>query len=120
MPYHVKIPGIPILLNDILRTKSQHQSRLKARGKKNKLGYIQLEEHFRNLPRFKKPVSITLTIYQTRQYPIDIDSCNKTLLDALKFYKIIIDDNEKGIKSYKVVYAKGYHKQKTLKLSFYE
>lgn len=114
------IRGCPVLINDILRVPARHQSRIKKAGKKGKLGYQQLGKYFVNLPSFKKPVKITITIYQTKKNPIDIDSVNKTLLDALKFFKIIIDDNHTGISKLTCVYASGYYPEKKLKVSFIE
>ena len=115
--YTIWIDEIPVLLNDILRTPARHQSRLKANGKRGKLGYVQLSRYFQNLPKFNKPVKITVTIYQTKKHPIDIDSVNKTLLDALKHHEVIIDDNHNGISSLTNKYAKGFHEKKRLKLS---
>lgn len=117
MRYTVVLDQIPVLLNDILRTPARHQSRLKANGKKNKLGYKQLEPYFANIPRFKCPVKLELTIYQTKKHPIDIDAVNKTLLDGMKKMGIIVDDNHLGIKSMTCRYAKGFHEQKRIKLS---
>lgn len=117
MKYTVNIPAIPVLLNDILRTPARHQSRLKKNGKKNKLGYIQLAKYFTNFPSFDKPITIEVTIYQTRAHPIDIDAVNKTLLDALKYYKVIVDDNHLGIKKMVCTYAKGFYDNKRIKLS---
>lgn len=117
MKFTIDIPEIPVLLNDILGTPARHQSRLKQNGKKGKLGYKQLKPFFDALPKFDVPVVITIQIYQTKRHPIDIDSVNKTLLDALKFFMVIIDDNEKGIKRLVNVYARGYHAKKRIKLT---
>lgn len=117
MKFTIDIPDCPVLLNDILRTPARHQSRLKQNGKKNKLGYKQLKQYFDALPSFEKPIKITIQIYQTKKHPIDIDSVNKTILDALKFFMIIVDDNEKGIKKLTNVYARGYHDKKRIKLT---
>lgn len=108
---------VPVLLNDILRTPARHQSRLKTNGKKGKLGYRQLEPYFSKIPKFKEPVKLELVIYQTKKHPIDIDAVNKTLLDAMKKMEIIVDDNHKGIKSMTCRYAKGFHENKSIKLS---
>lgn len=117
MKFTAMIPGCPVLLNDILRTPARHQSRLKANGKKGKLGYKQLAKCFANCPKYDKPVKITVTIFQTKKHPIDIDAVSKTLLDALKFFQIIVDDNHTGIKRLTQVYAKGYHQTKRVKVS---
>ena len=117
LTYTANILGCPVLLNDILRTPSRHQSRLKANGKRNKLGYKQLSRYFNRLPQFSEPVSITILIYQTKKNPIDIDAVSKTLLDALKHHKIIVDDNHTGIKKLTQSYAKGFHPHKRIKLS---
>lgn len=117
MKYLINIQGCPVLLNDILRTPSRHQSRLKTNGKKNKLGYKQLQKYFDILPEFDKPITIKIIIYQTKKHPIDIDSVTKTLLDAMKFYNKIIDDNHKGIKTLIQTYAKGFYEYKRIKLS---
>lgn len=126
MKYSVDIPGCPVLVNDILRTPARHQSRLKHNGKKAKkggqpkLGYVQLNEYLDRLPTFKKPVHVHVTIYQTRKNPIDVDSVNKTLLDAMKRRGTIVDDNHKGVKSLKVTYAKGFHEYKRVRVSVRE
>lgn len=117
MTYTILIDTLPVLLNDILRTPARHQSRLKKNGKKNKLGYIQLKQYFAIFPKFDKPITIEVKIYQTKKHPIDIDAVNKTLLDALKFYEIIIDDNHRGIKKMVSSYMKGFHEKKMIKLS---
>lgn len=118
MKYTVNIPGIPVLLNEILCTGRRFQSRIKFNGKKTHLGYKHLEPYYANLPKFKQPIILKIIIYQTKQHPIDIDSVNKTLLDSLKFFEIILDDNHKGLKSLHISYAKGFYKEKHLKLSF--
>ncbi len=123
MRHTVHIKACPVLLNDILRTPARHQSRLKVNGKRgkagnpDKLGYEGLRPYLAKLPRFDGPVDITLTIYQTRKNPIDIDSVNKTLLDAMKRHGTIVDDNHTGVSSMTVRYARGYHERKTVKLS---
>lgn len=117
MKYTVFLDQVPVLLNDILRTPARHQSRLKANGKKGKLGYKQLASYFSRIPKFDKPVTLHVLIYQTKKHPIDIDAVNKTLLDAMKKMEIIVDDNHKGIKSMTCRYAKGFHEKKSIKLS---
>lgn len=113
----INIPACPVLLNDILRCPARHQSRLKANGKKGKLGYKQLGRYFSHIPKFNKPVTIHILLYQTKKHPIDIDSVTKTLLDALTHHEIIIDDNHTGIKKLTQSYAKGFHETKKIKLS---
>ena len=117
MRYSVDIPGCPVLLNDILRTPSRHQSRVKANGRKGKMGYAQLFQYLDALPRFGAPVDITVTIYQTKRNPIDVDSVNKTLLDAMKRHGTIVDDNHTGVRSMTVRYARGFHEAKRVKLT---
>ena len=123
MRHTVHIKACPVLLNDILRTPARHQSRLKVNGKRgkrgnpDKLGYDGLRPYLDKLPSFSVPVDITLTIYQTRRNPIDIDSVNKTLLDAMKRHGTIIDDNHEGVGSMTVRYARGFHERKTVKVS---
>jgi len=120
LKYTVLLEQVPVLLNDILRTPARHQSRLKANGKKGKLGYKQLAPYFDSIPKFDKPVILHILIYQTKKHPIDIDSVNKTLLDGMKKMGIIVDDNHNGIKSMTCKYAKGFYEQKRIKLSIIE
>lgn len=125
MKYEIVIPGLPVLLNDIMRTSTRHQSRLKLNGKRHrktkeiiKFGYKQLDEYFKDCPKFDKPIALIVQIFQTRKSPIDIDAVNKTLLDYLgKHAKIIIDDNHKGINGMLSYYAEGFYDKKQIKVS---
>lgn len=115
--FKIKINQIPVTINDILQCPKRGHGRLKLNGKKDRLGYKQLKTLFASCPKYNKPVSIGIVLYQTKRSPIDIDAILKTLLDYLVFDNIIIDDNETGIKSLHITYAKGYHERKMLSLS---
>lgn len=116
--YKVKLTKLPVTINDILGCPKKGHGKLKYNGKKDRLGYKQLSAYFEGCPKFDKPINISIVLYQTKRSPFDIDAVLKTLLDYLVFDKIIKDDNETGIKSLNISYAKGYYERKMLQLSF--
>lgn len=107
------LAGKPVLMNRLLSTHQRHQSRVKYNGIKGKyfgIKFIHEQMVAQSVPRYRKPVSVTINIHHRTNNVFDFDAPLKTLLDGIKqsdkCRRGLVDDNIKGLKILIIKYVK--------------